>query len=199
MLLVAAYFWAPLVMGALPARKDAKNVTAVSDVILTDDPLDKAKPTQSSKNAFHWERVQQAMAADATMASATFDETWRNPFVAFAGVPVAIEEKPEPMPLPPPAEAIAQPQDVSPAEAGLVLQGILVGRDRSAATISGEVYREGDLVPASTGGSTMEFKVGNISKQGVELRYGSKQHWLEFSKSKLAPGDEILRRGQSDN
>jgi hypothetical protein len=200
MVLVAAYFWAPLVLGVLPARKGSAAAAAPPDVILADNPLGAAQAAQNSKNAFHWERAQQSIAADATMASATFDRTWRDPFAAFDS-PAPPPEEPEPIPSPADIAASAAAdaaKAIAPGEAGLVLQGVLVGRLASAATISGEVYREGDVVPAQVAGATVEFQVGYISKQGVALHSNGKRHWLEFSKSKLAPGDEIVRRGKSD-
>jgi len=197
MVLVACYFWAPLIRGAVGFKQST--AAAVSPVILTDDPVDASQPASKTNKAFRWERMLSAIAGDALMASAKHDRGWRDPFASFVPKVAAVETEP-PMPLAvpvlpdPPIESTLSQVVITPAEAGLVLQAALVGPRFRAATINGEVYHEGELVPASADAANAPFRVVKVLGHAVQLEANGKKQWLEFVKTKLAQGDELTLR-----
>jgi hypothetical protein len=200
MLLVAAYFWGPLVWkwtGGGASKKGTK--AAQTALILVDDP---AEPTAQAKAAkgktFRWEAVRQLIQGDTRMTTAAFDAAWNNPFVAAETEqhqPSLLADVPSPE-----AAAEKAPIEIDPAKAGLTLASVAIGPRRRTATISGDTYREGDLVPvaaAGTKGKDMDFKLVRIERQGVELARNGKSWWLTFDEAQLAHGDEILRASGS--
>jgi hypothetical protein len=190
MLLVALYFWAPLVwrwMGH-SGKKPVRSVNA--SLILIDDP---AEPTSQAKgksaSKFRWERVRQLIRSDPHMTTATFDTTWIDPFAARE------QPQPEVAANSMAGEAVAASAP-GPHEAGLALTSIAIGSRRRVATISGDTYQEDQVIVVGgkdNASAGLEFRVVRIGPQSVELERGGRTFRLELSKPKLGHGDEIKR------
>jgi hypothetical protein len=189
MALVALYFWAPLVWRwFVPegGRKPLKDQTLA--LILTDDPLE---PTQQAKGRpggkFRWEKIRQLIREDQRMISAAYDPAWSDPFadrtILQPGNGVA-------------GSLHTTGPETTPREAGLVLTSVWISPRQRTATINGEIYLQNDIV-AGSGTSTrtagVEYRVVQISQQGVELERNGRTYLLELQKPKLAPGDQIKR------
>ena len=195
MLLVAAYFWGPLLWKWLaPGGKARGGKDGQTALILEDDPAEatpQAKP--GALRPFRWEKVRQQIRSDRFMVPAAFEKHWPNP---FAPLPVAI-------PTQQPAEGESQAAiaaaktetELTPESAGLTLASVAIGPRRRTATISGNTYREGETITAGGGddkaATGAAFRLVRVEQKGVELEREGKTWWLEFDKPKLAQGDEI--------
>src|SRR5687768_8945785 len=79
MVLVAIYFWAPIVSGwaGRPARKPT---TVAGGLILDDEPVDPAAQARRARQTFPWEKVRKQVLADPRMTAVAFQTSWHNPF-----------------------------------------------------------------------------------------------------------------------
>jgi hypothetical protein len=190
MLVVAIYFWAPMVWGWIKPASGKAQAAAAGDVILEDDPVDPVAQASKSKHVFAWEKVRKAVAADPRMTPALLDPEWRDPFRLLAGLPASDQAIA--------AAALArQPKaaEVDPAAAGLVLTSVAIGSQRRSATITGNTYQEGETIrPVDADGEplgTLEFRLVRVEYYGVELEQSGKTYRLELKRATLATGDEI--------
>jgi hypothetical protein len=195
MVVVALYFWGPLVWKWASAGGNRRNNKVnLASLILTDDP---AEPTQQSKlrggAKFRWEKARQLIRQDPYMISATFDQRWPDPF----GKPTvdAAAEAVEAAQADATAAAVATAA-TEPSSLGLVLGSVIIGPRYRVATINGEACHEGDIVELADKQDksvTHQYKVVRISRQQVVLDFDGRSVMLELSPPKLAHGDEIER------
>lgn len=190
MVLVALYFWAPMIWGWIkPSDGGSKAVASATEVILEDEPIDPVKATKKEGRKFSWEKVRRKMAADPRMTPAVYDASWPDPFrLAEAGTAgTTVKTGPQT-----PAAA-----PIDPAALGLKLTSVAISAQRRAAVISGDKYREGELVPmggkdkASPTG--IAFRLTKVGFHEVQLEYQGQTYTLELDRPQLAPGDEWNR------
>ena len=195
MLLVAAYFWGPLLWKWLvPAGGSKGGKGSQTALILEDDPAEAtplAKP--GALRPFRWEKVRQQIRGDRFMVPASFEKHWPDP---FAPLPVAVQTQTEPGGKSGPGTSPEKPAgELTPESAGLRLASVAIGPRRRTATISGDTYREGETIevggPGQPAAGRMAFRLVRIAQHGVELEHEGRTWWLEFDKPKLAHGDEI--------
>jgi len=191
MVLVALYFWAPMVWGWIkPGADNSQPAVAASEVILEDDPVDPLKVAKKDGRAFPWEKVRRKVMADPRMTPAMFDSSWSNPFRPAEGGAVG---------APATTAAVSAPTSlqIDPAALGLKLTSVAISQKRRAAIINGEKYREGELVPvADKDGKTamgVEFRLLQVGFYDVQLEYRGTTYTLELNRPHLAPGDELNR------
>ncbi len=190
MLVVAIYFWAPMVWGWIKPGSGKAQASSAGNVILEDDPVDPAAQASKSRHVFAWEKVRKLVAADPRMTPALLDPQWRDPFRLLAGEPSSEQAIA--------AAALAQQAkvpDVDPAAAGLVLTSVAIGSKRRSATITGNTYQEGEAIrPVDADGKpvgTLEFRLVRVDYRGVELEQSGRTYQLELKRASLATGDEI--------
>lgn len=191
MLLVAIYFWAPMVWGWIaPGTSDGKQAVAASEVILEDDPVDPVAITNKKGRVFSWEKVRRKVAADPRMTPALFEATWSDPFRPAESLE----------PAGPASTAVAPGQanaQVDPTELGLKLTSVAISSRQRVAFINGEKYREGELVPVAgkdgQPASGVEFRLVQVGFREVGLEYRGKTYTLELNRPRLAPGDTFER------
>jgi hypothetical protein len=199
MVLVALYFWGPLVWKAFSdsgsKRNNKANMTAL---ILTDDPDESAHQSKGpSGGKFRWEKIRQLIRQDERMASATFDVSWIDPFGKPAAKvePEAVVETPL---VETEASAVAAAlAKIEPSDLGITLGGVMVGPRSRLATINGETCREGDVIAVADKvekSASHEFRVLKITRQGVQLESSGRIFTLELRQPKLGQGDEIESR-----
>ncbi len=192
MVLVALYFWAPMIWGWIKADDaGALAVASASEVILEDEPIDPVKATKKEGRTFSWEKVRRKMAADPRMTPAVYEASWSDPFlrsdVATGAGSVAAKAGPQTLASTP----------IDPAALGLKLTSVAISAQRRVALISGEKYREGELVPmggmeeASAAG--IGFRLTKVGFHEVQLEYQGQTYTLELSRPRLAPGDSWNR------
>jgi hypothetical protein len=193
MVLVALYFWAPLVKKwVVPAKSTASAV--VAGLILEDEPTDASQVTRSAGKMFRWDKVRELIQKDKRMTSALLDASVLDPFRGVA--PKSHEPAPMHEPETQPAPESPPTPTIDPGTAGLVLTSVMIGPQRSTATINGEAHRLGELVEIATksaDGRPLAYRLAHIDRTGIQLEAGGKAWRLELSKPGLALGDEIVR------
>ena len=194
MLLVAAYFWGPLLWKWIAPAGKKGGKEGQTALILEDDPAEASPQTKTgAAKPFRWEKVRQLIRNDRLMAPATFEREWSNPFAPPPGTAKSAGSAGAQSPAGTSAEKM--PVELTPQSAGLKLASVAIGPRRRTATISGYTYREGEMVTMEGAEkqelAVPEFRLVRIEAQGVELEREGKTWWLEFEKPKLAKGDEI--------
>lgn len=194
LLLVAIYFWMPLVSRWISHRKDQAQSSlppssaptsapslASSTISATTTPpgsplLGVTAPEGTvTKPAPTWRELADAIERDPLMRPAAPVMTERvrpNPF----GRPQPIEivkdtEEPEPN------ESLAN--DAQPAELGLVLSSTVVGTARQTAVINGKVYTLGREVPAADGAL---FMLTDIQPRRIVLKRAGREFELKIAR-----------------
>lgn len=190
MILVALYFWAPMVWGWAVSAKSAKRNFA-GDLILEDDPVDPVQTAEKAKFVFKWDKVRHQILGNELMVSAVRDPAWPDPFKGSAPPPPRLATNEQPQTANPPSVE----QNFTPVDPGLTLTSVVISPRRRAATISGEVYLENEFIksPPDQPAGNMELKVTKITRDGVELESDGKTFVLKLQRPKLAHGDEITR------
>jgi hypothetical protein len=192
MLLVAAYFWLPMIWGWL-GPKQTKQPVAAGSVILEDEQPTNNSLKSKAGRTFRWEQVRHRMLADPLMASAEYDVAWPDPFRSDSVAAAAQAASAAPA-----GETLAGVVD--PAGLGLVLTSAVVGPKRRTAIISGRTYCEGETVkPAvsaseSAGASVapLEFRLEKIGPWEVELTALGQRYTLQLARAQLTGGDELI-------
>lgn len=190
MVLVAMYFWGPLVWKWASAGGNKRNNKVnLASLILTDDPVVPSQQHKARGGAkFRWEKARHFMRHDPYMVSATFDSSWTDPF----GKPAASASED------PADEAQAEAATAAAAAAqlgnlGITLGSVVIGPRNRVATINGEACHEGDTVEVKdrTDKSIVHrFRVLRIGRHSVDLQIGERTVTLELAQPKLAHGDE---------
>lgn len=200
MVLVALYFWAPLVMKFLPKGKPKPGATAAGPVILGDDPVLIKAAVHPSSNSTHWDHVREVVAQDRLMLAAEHHPSWPNPFAPLQRddksetksqpKPEAIQPDLKTLPTAPTIEPEVARQQLSTVS----LSSVLVGKRGVSAVIRGKLYRVGDVLSfgGDNGAPAVEFRITAIDEQGVDLKYTDKSFRLERPKPTLTTG-ELLR------
>lgn len=194
MILVALYFWAPLVMKATKG-KTKSGVVAPSQIILTDDPvLAKAAP-HAATDSSRWERVRLALASDQMMAPAEHHVSWTNPFSRLREQAKMEEEQTTTQQTTVQTIKPVIPDSVLSKEqlAGVTLSSILISKRDAAAVIRGTVYRVNDTLAlgGEDGQPALELLIVGIDELGVDLKHQDKTYRIERSRPKLSPGDHL--------
>lgn len=191
MLVVAGYFWAPLVSKWL--GKSSPKARATGLVIRGDDlPIEQRA---SGKSQPRWDKVLAWMEADPRMASqkpAADLHPFGRPGSTKAQAAEAYAEQSAPPPTPPPL------LDIAPQAVGIVLNGVLIGTKQKQATLNGETYCLGERIVAATkeGKDKLEFELVQVHREGVVLSRNSRRYELKLEQAKLAGRDKIERAGE---
>lgn len=190
MLLVALYFWAPLVAGWL-GKKPTGQTAAPADLganALAGFPAQSVtgdKPAQPAAAETPWYLLTEWMDRDPLKRTAESPIRGRDPFRFVAQAVKPTEPPPEPKKKPIVAETFA-----------LALSGTVVGPGRRLATINGKTYREGDDVKLTSDGQSVAFKVAEVHPQSVVLSFQGKS--LELKMKVLAATSQIELMGKNE-
>jgi hypothetical protein len=192
MVVVAMYFWGPLVwkFASVAGGKPRSNANLAS-LILMDDPADSPQQGKTrSGGKFRWDKVREIIRQDPHMLPATFDPSWVNPFGKSASEIARSVAAETPVDAPP--AAVVAPA-VDPKDLGIVLGGVMIGVRTRLATINGEACREGDVFSLKTNDktATVELRVLKINRHSVQLESGGRVFTLELVSPELAHGDEF--------
>jgi hypothetical protein len=190
LLIVAGYFWLPLVAGLLspakseapPARTTASAPPAKSAAPAAASPEAKA-PTASGTFEFDWRKHARLIDDDPQMRSAGDIAVERDPFEAPAP-----EQPPQPQ-EPEPTVTVVEP--LSPAEAGLVLTTTLLGTRKQIADINGKSYAVGDRVEAPGDLPGASFRVVDIQPRLVVLEGNGQRYELRITRPLVDAAIEV--------
>jgi hypothetical protein len=202
-LLVAAYFWAPLVMqwcsksGSAPAAGAETVVVADGALAVVADPAE----VEATASLPDWRTLAQAAGELPFEALAELVLPEHDPFRARVA-PVVEETHPE-------GGVTKQGLTALPAEAAIVvaadwkLDGILSGPRLRAAIINGRVVREGESMVLgsqnaergddneSSAPVTITAELVSVQADYVVLRCGGEMSRIELKRPALAAGDQI--------
>jgi hypothetical protein len=188
MLLVALYFWAPLVggwlglgkSGATPVAKGPDpNAAMLSGfgAMLSGAPGPQPTTAAASVPKHAWQQVAEWIRNDPRSQPASPAENQRDPFqqTELKSAAVAV------------AKAAAARKRYTPETLGLTLTGTLIGSQRRLAVINGQVYPEKAEFRVKADGNEVAFRVAEVQRQAVILRQGEETFNLKL-KSVLAEG-----------
>jgi hypothetical protein len=190
MLVVAIYFWVPLVAGWIGKSQTGQSAppndagaTALAGFPTL--PAAGDKPGPSAQAETPWYVLAEWMNRDPLKLAAGPHGGGRDPFRFIVHV-----EKPKA----PPPESKKKP--IVAQSVPLKLSGTLVGPQRRLATINGRTYRQGDEVKLTADGQTAVFKLTEIHPQRVVVTYEGRP--LELKIRVPATTNEIQLMGKND-
>jgi hypothetical protein len=187
LLLVAAYFWAPLLRGmiapreaapATPASNPGPVAAAATGPGVPAAPAPAAQaaaPTSIDSVIYDWRKYANLIDEDAAMRAGAALPGSRDPFVSPQ----------PPAPEKPAEEPKVAAGPITPAEAGLLLTTTLLGARKKIAEISGKSYTIGDRVKVLTDEFNASFRVVEIYPRRVILESHGKRYELRIPRPLL--------------
>jgi hypothetical protein len=191
LLLVACYFWAPLIAGFLGSGSPAPPPPAQNAAATTNsspsvsEPV--AKPTISAA-AYDWQRHSKSIDDSELMRASAKLPNDRDPFHDLAAATAAVQPVENPEPAAPP---------VTPADAGLVLGSTLVSAHRKIAEINGKSYGINEHVEVATDTLEVSFKIVEIHPRRVVLERDGVRYDLKIPRPLLDGIVEMTGSGDS--
>jgi hypothetical protein len=204
LLLVAIWFWAPLVKGWLmpesklavapspaaapppgPGLASSPNAAAPpSGSPSPPRPTASAAPTGGAAGAASfqgasWQQVAQAIESDERMQPSLATIQRADIFITTAPT----RREPAESDNEKPAEPIVE---ITPASAGIVLSSTIVGGGRQVAQINGKRYSVGDELKTEQDGHEVVFKLIAIEPKRVVLEYAGARFVVKLPSAKLA-------------
>jgi hypothetical protein len=172
LLLVALYYWAPLVWGwvSKPGESNETGKTAAAPTPSTNAPTtaSNSAPTKAASPAFPWQQMIQLMDNDERTLAAELRALRRDPFA----LPKSAAPKPKAeaeLAAAAAAAAQSQPVVVTPQSLGLTLSSTIIGGDRRVARISGRTYGQGQTIEVRKDGQTVAFTLAEVHARRVVL------------------------------
>jgi hypothetical protein len=213
LLLVAIWFWAPLLQawflpdanapvvsagattgspgsptmpnpGASPGNPAATAPMATAGSA----PLPGTAGAESAKpfaDGCTWQQIAAAIDADERMKPAVSLASRTNVFPAAPSPEEArMAATEEPVTEPPPAK-------LSPSEAGLVLSSTIVGRNRRTALINGRRYAVGDEIKSAKEGQQIVFKLLAVEPRQIVLENAGDRFLVKMPGGRLSTDDNL--------
>jgi hypothetical protein len=179
LLVVALWFWAPLVWSWLPkdqqaaAAQPGQPATAASQP--QNDKPTETEPAEAAASGPTWETLAAWMKQDPLMAPATRLAGDRNPFAGADPVEAAkIAEIVEP----PRRE---EQKEWTPDAMGLVLTSTIVGPRKRAALISGRAYAQGEKIVRQVEDARVVFELVEVHPRRIVLARDHARYELKLA------------------
>lgn len=192
LVLVASYFWSPLVWGWF-VKKEAPVEASAADAdsefdstMLADAGAPESSPPEPA-TTHPWQLVVEWMKQDPSTTTATDLGNRRDPFQPIR--PEVADAELE-------SEAQTVESAVTPQSTGLELTGTLVGGQRSVALINGKAYREGGTVASIGDGASIEFELTEVHPRRIVLQRLGEQ--FELTIPQQARSGRIERIGSAN-
>lgn len=184
LLLVAVWFWIPLVWKWLPtsAASESHSIAprTVASVPAAGTPGENpAAPEGLSAPLPQWQKLAEWMQHDPLMAPATQLASERDPFTSPA---LEVSEVAEPEEQPP----VVAVDPWTPERVGLTLTSTIVGPKRRAALISGRAYAEGRNIVQPQGQQLVVFKLIEVHPKHIVLERNQQRYELKLAESPTA-------------
>jgi hypothetical protein len=182
--LVAAWFWAPLVMkphSSAPSQAPPVAAAAPAAPIPTTGPARLAGQVAPPKQQMTWQDIAATIDRDPRMVPTTLTGLAedRNPFAPPAGAAASDQATAEQEDGKKSGDAV-QPEKpaAEPDELGLVLSSTLVGRSRRAALISGRTYELGSKIRVEG----ESFRLVEVEPNRIVLERDGQQYTLSIKR-----------------
>lgn len=216
-LVVALYFWLPLLAGWLPGHDDSRTTpTAVEAAALPPATAwAAAAPSAAAGPAeLTWTELRDQLARDPRRRPAQLDRVPRDPFQWVGQPPADADDTPDQ------AGHRDEQLPADPAELGLVLNGTVVGPRQRRAQINGTTFAENELLavaghgtllldgharqrPAadpdrgpqaeqSTDPPPVVYRLKRVLAHEVVLEHQGREYPLRLAPATLADGDRIV-------
>jgi hypothetical protein len=191
-LLVATYFWAPLVSGWISKPESQPPKTTAGESPLANAAAGKTVEAKTeSLLPADWSELAQRLKDDPLRNLAGLASPKRDPFATRAGLASQFAEQGE-----------FGTESRAPAAAprsltgmNLKLEAILIRGQNRTAIINGVMYRERELIAASgppDADAARRLRVLEIHADHVKVGWGDETLRLELERAALAPGDRIV-------
>ena len=194
LLLVAVYFWFPLIRGWMPGGQSgvANESGSVTQSQVADTVLQSATGTTSLSNNVPvppWQQLAAWMEADPRKAPAMNRVGARDPFhPGSMRVAETVEKKEEPQ-----VEAASV---WTPATLGLQVSSTVVGPRRSVALINGRTYAAGDTIEMSQAGQPITVTLAEVLSGGVVVEAGAERIELTIPQRAMTGRMELVGSGE---
>lgn len=180
LLLVAVYYWVPLLKGTI-ANEDQAVATAAelpepgfpSVAIARPGPQLEATAAAAAPS-YGWEDLVRWSREDAATRPAETLIQRRDPFQPVRTEIAEVDSAPK-------EEAPVQPL-VTPEKLGMKLSGTVVGKGRKVAVIDGKAYAEGRSVQLFQDGRVIDFKLTEVHPERIVLEQLGERFELEIKK-----------------
>jgi hypothetical protein len=176
LLVVALWFWAPLVWSWLPKDQQASAPQSEQPTTVASQPKDdkpaEAEPAEAATVGPTWETLAAWMKQDPLMAPATRLVGDRNPFANAE--PVEVVEIVEP----PRRE---ERKEWTPDAMGLVLTSTIVGPRKRAALISGRAYTQGEKIVRQVEDARVVFELVEVYPRRIVLARDHARYELKLA------------------
>ena len=188
-LLVASYFWVPLLLGRSGVDATTQSPTIAVAATVADQPQQK-RTTAEQSAAFSWRQLDSWMNADRMMTATSHIGLVRNPFASslFADEKKSTE----------PSGSGLTSRESTPDDLHLVLTSTVVGNGRATALISGKAYKVGQRIEKMAGGTMLAFTLAEIHPRRVILERGEYRYELRLSQTSMA-GVVMFKRAVDEN
>ena len=182
LLVVAGYFWTPLVKGYIFHAQTAPVPVATADGAPQGTPMPAVAqivdaPKAPEQSVYDWPTYAQRIDDDVKMRSVIELPNARDPFESPHVKP--LEEAAATI-VPAPKAADSSPLD--PRDAGLVLSSTFVGPRKQIALIGGKPYQIGDRVRAQKDGLKATFTLIDVQPRLIVLERKGKQYELAITR-----------------
>ncbi len=188
LLLVAVYFWGPLVLGWISPGEAADETVAVPDAATTRQAIAEAPPSNEggvlATETFTWQQLEQWRAANPLAKPIAWQSDRRDPFRGSPEIAAVAEDD----------EETEAEQTVGPLIAELTLESLrlelvstIVGRGRRVAFLKSDAlvderapaghgaYDEGETVTLASDGRQVELVVSEVQPRQVVLCRGAER------------------------
>jgi hypothetical protein len=199
LVMVALYFWAPLVWRWV-SKKNTYTITAAANTssetakyaITAPNPagghsLSTGTPSVKAKS-YTWQELAKAMELDPLMFPISLLPSLRDPFA----VP---KPKPTENQTAEPVKAVPV-RVVTPEGLGLMLSGTIVGGGYRVARINGRNYHQGQQIEVLKEGQRYVFTLAEVHHQHCVLCWEGKQFQLKITRPKPSGQIELLGAGE---
>jgi hypothetical protein len=184
LLLVAVYYWGPMVWGWVAADEATGSPPEASiggDVAALDasaaDTSERPTPEDESLVTHPWTQLDEWMRRDPMTRPVEDVTRWHDPFAVATALSEAVE----------PDGDEPETSLVSPENLGIELSGTLVGPRRRVALIGGKAYREGQRIRIDRDGQSIEFELAEVHSRRIVLGREGRQFDLLIP-GRNAPG-----------
>jgi hypothetical protein len=196
LLIVAAYFWLPTVVGLIGTGKQAPPAPSADQATSTASTTPAASAgneQQPTAKAFDYDWRMHAKSMDEDPLARPVDalSNERDPFASNETLAAA-------EPLEPPAAPPVVVEPMTPQDAGLVLSTTLHGARMKIADIGGKSYTIGDRIEVSGNGADTSFQVVEIHQRRVVLKSDGKLYELKIPRP-LVDAVVEARTGRTDH
>ena len=181
MLVVALWFWSPLLLGTIGEKKPS--AVAVPHAASPDTAptivagVDATAPSATEVAEHSWSTLARWIDGDRLTLATGLADHRRDPF----RMPQSRRDEAGGGP------DEEMPEGITPESLGLALSGTIVGPGRRVALIGGTPYRQGRHVVVSKDKKEIRFRLETIESRRVVLRHGDKRFELTTEPEKL-PG-----------